>query len=137
MCPRASRIISPQEGVGGTTPRPRKLRPDSRRMAAATVRENCTMIGARTLGRIVLNISRTWPPPRARVASTYSIRFTLSTSPYVIRAKLGTYRTAITRVRVRMPGPNSVTTRMASTMGGKERIRSARRTVKISTRPEK
>ena len=37
MVPRAPRIMSPQEGSGGCTPRPRKDRPLSSTMAEATV----------------------------------------------------------------------------------------------------
>ncbi len=53
MVERAAPIISPQDGDGGTTPRPRKERPDSSTTAEAAERLNCTSTGPATLGRMV------------------------------------------------------------------------------------
>ena len=50
---RAAPIIRPQDGAGGTTPSPRKERPDSSTTAEATARLNWTRIGPPTFGSIV------------------------------------------------------------------------------------
>ncbi len=70
MVARAPRIISPQEGVGGTTPRPRKDSPLSTTTAAATASENCTSTGPAMLGSTVRSRMRGVGAPSARTAST-------------------------------------------------------------------
>ncbi len=67
---RAPRIIRPQDGDGGTTPRPRKDRPLSSTIAAATASENCTSSGRAMFGRIVRARMRPGEAPSARTAST-------------------------------------------------------------------
>ena len=46
MKSRPSLNVNPQVGVDGSTPRPRKVRPDSARMPRPTANVACTMIGA-------------------------------------------------------------------------------------------
>jgi hypothetical protein len=72
-CPivaRAAPIIRPQDGAGGTTPSPRKERPDSSTTAEAAARLNWTRIGPLTFGKMVRSMIRSGPAPRARCAST-------------------------------------------------------------------
>jgi len=79
IVPRAAPIIRPQDGAGGTTPSPRKDRPDSSTTAEAAARLNCTATGPATFGRIVRSMMRSGPAPSARIASTYSCERTDST----------------------------------------------------------
>ena len=71
MMARALRIITPHEGTGGTTPSPRNDNPDSRAIAAATARLNCTSSGPAIFGRIVRSMMRGCEAPSERIASTY------------------------------------------------------------------
>ena len=50
--------ISPQLGVGGCTPKPKKLKLDSTKMAEATPKVAETKIGAKLLGKICFKIMR-------------------------------------------------------------------------------
>ena len=70
MVARAPRIISPQDGAGGTTPSPRNERPLSSTIAAATVSENWTSSGGATFGRMVRARMRGGLAPSAPCAST-------------------------------------------------------------------
>ena len=72
MVLRAPRIISPQLGAGGTTPRPRNDSPLSKTIAAAQVRLTCTSTGPSTCGRMVRNMIRLREAPSTRTASTKS-----------------------------------------------------------------
>ena len=65
----------PQVGVGGWTPNPRKLNPDSVMMELATRRVAATMIGLAALGSICRTMIRPWPAPRAFAASTNTCSF--------------------------------------------------------------
>ena len=42
--------MAPHSGVGAFTPSPRKLKPDVERIADATFKDTCTMIGAIQFG---------------------------------------------------------------------------------------
>ncbi|MNC76091.1 hypothetical protein D3C75_1277440 [compost metagenome] len=58
----------PQLAVGGCTPMPRKLRPDSAMIAAATPKVALTMIGASAFGRMWRKTIRGVLSPRATPA---------------------------------------------------------------------
>ena len=66
----ASISMLPQVGIGGWTPRPKKLSDDSRMIALPTASVAPTTIGPITLGRMCRPIMRTLPAPIARAAST-------------------------------------------------------------------
>ena len=105
--PRAPRIISPQDGAGGTTPSPRKRQArfdDDRR--AATASENCTSIGPAMLGRIVREQdARRARAERARRLDVFELRAPTAPRRRSTRAKPGTYSTDSTRISVPTPGP--------------------------------
>ncbi len=70
MVVRPAAIIRPQEGAGGTTPRPRKESPLSSTTAEDAARLICTSSGPAMLGSTVRARMRKRPAPRTRTAST-------------------------------------------------------------------
>jgi hypothetical protein len=62
----------PQVARGGGTPRPRKERPLSRRIAPATAKVADTSTGASAFGRMCRKMMRPAPAPWARIACTNS-----------------------------------------------------------------
>src|SRR5450759_442952 len=82
----ASCSMLPQLGVGGLTPRPRKLSEDSRMIAPPTPRVAPTMIGAIALGKIWRKTMRRSRSPTMREATMYSSSRMDSTVPRTTRA---------------------------------------------------
>src|SRR3989454_8734544 len=67
-----SAAIAPQDVVGGWTPRPRKLKKASKRMACGTPKVAWTMIGPNALGRMWRDRVLFGRGPEARAAPTNS-----------------------------------------------------------------
>jgi hypothetical protein len=85
-----SRIIVPQEALGGRTPAFRNDSAASSRIALAIISGRKTTIVDDTFGRISANMIRTGPAPWARAASTNSFSRSPSTWPRIGRAMYGT-----------------------------------------------
>src|SRR5687768_13076823 len=83
---RDTERMEPQLAVDGGTPRPRKLKVDSIRIAEAMPNVAATNTGARVLGRTWRKIVRKSVAPKALAAITYSSDFVLRNSPRVSRA---------------------------------------------------
>lgn len=81
--------IFPQDGAGGGTPRPKKLRPASDKMAEATPSVAETKSGEIALGRIWRNITRVGFAPSAVAASEKSVLFSFKNSARKSLAELG------------------------------------------------
>src|SRR6184192_1382395 len=69
---KPSAAMAPQEGVGGWTPRPRKLKKASNRMACGIPKVAWTMMGPSALGRMWRERILLGRVPLARAASTNS-----------------------------------------------------------------
>src|SRR5215208_8078218 len=89
MFARASLTITPQSGVGGVTPSPRKLSPASAKIAYPTRVVPSTTIGRQQLGRISRTMIATDDSPRNFAASTYSRFLTDSTALRTTRPLYG------------------------------------------------
>ncbi len=76
----------PHAGVGGCTPKPRKLMAASATMNCENCRLATTMIDGATLGSTWRKSSRARPTPSAAAAWTKSRCFTPRTSPRTTRA---------------------------------------------------
>src|SRR5262245_19638437 len=109
---RASARIEPQLAVEGGTPKPRKLRVDSIRIAEATPKVAATRTGASVLGRMCRTIVRMSDAPSARAASTYSRDRVLRNSPRVSLAMVGQFVSPITIITVNILGGRNATTVM-------------------------
>src|SRR2546430_7231159 len=72
MAWKPAAAIAPQDGVGGGTPRPRKLRKASKRMAMGTPMVAWTIIGPSEFGRMWRKMIRFALAPPDRAASTNS-----------------------------------------------------------------
>jgi len=81
--------ISPQLGVGGRTPRPRKLKLASAKIADATPKLAETITGATTFGNKCLSIITLAGTPMLRAAVTYSISLADKTWARTRRVILG------------------------------------------------
>jgi hypothetical protein len=134
---RASAIISPHDGAGGTTPSPRNESPASRITAAAMAMLICTSSGPATLGSTVRSMMRSGGAPATCMAVTKSRCRTLSAAPKLTRAKLGRNTSASTAISVPSPGPVRVITSSASSSGGKQSSTSIGRMVSVSANPRK
>src|SRR5882757_3247802 len=86
MLLRASLSTLPQVTIVGGTPKPRKERLASVRIAEAIPNAEVTSTGASEFGRTCLNITRLFDKPRAVAAATYSMFRTRKNSPRVKRA---------------------------------------------------
>ena len=73
--------------------------------------------------------------PRLRATSTYKEPFTARVALRIIRAKLGTVKTATAMNTLMMPGPSRATMAIASRMSGKLKSTSAPRMTSISIQP--
>src|SRR5688572_10522834 len=96
---RLSLSIDPQVGLGGGTPKPRKLNAVSVRITCPSARLASTITGDITFGSTWRRISRACEPPIARAASTYSVRTTDIVGARTIRAILGIYMTPMVILR--------------------------------------
>ena len=82
----ASFSMLPQLGVGGCTPRPRKLSPASSRIAFAMPNVAATITGARAFGSMWRKMMRPFDAPTVRLASTNSRSRSDRNSARTIRA---------------------------------------------------
>src|SRR6266508_1496170 len=130
--------MRPQVGVGGGTPRPRKLRLASKMIMLATITEPITMTEADTLGSTCRHKMRRLRAPMTRAASTSGLSRTESTSARTTlkyETQVVTARTRTTLVRL---GPTITATAMARMRNGMACCTSATRLTSASThRPTK
>jgi len=135
MKPRPSEIIRPQSGVGGTTPRPRKDRPEASRMAIDTRMPAWIRMGETMLGSTWRStISRSGTPMR-RAASMKGRAFTCSTSARTVRANGPTKDRASARITLFIPRPSTAMKAMAMMSSGKASRPSTTRISTHSVRP--
>src|SRR6516165_2628993 len=116
--------MSPQLGVGGTTPSPRKDSTASNAMAEGISSVAYTISGAVRLGRTSTNMMRRLPAPPARAASMYSFSLIDMASPRAMRPTAAHEKNAITPMMTVRLGPTTATSAMAASRNGNERMRS-------------
>src|SRR5699024_8765882 len=80
----ASEVIVPQLACGCGTPRPKKLRKASVKMAVGTVNVNVTIIGPNIFGIKCFNIIGSVLEHSDLAASTYSCVFNINASPRIL-----------------------------------------------------
>ena len=115
---RLSLSISPQEGVGGWVPSPRKLRPASTWMAVERKNVACTITGESTLGNMKKNMMLRSLAPTERTASMYSSCLTAITLPRVTLAMRVLYMNPMVISRFIVFGPNIAIMTSASRITG-------------------
>jgi len=111
---RPAPIMLPQLTTLGS-PRPRKDRAASIRMAVATITDAVTIMAGKALGRISRIMIRTWPKPRLRAAITNSFSRSTLNSARTSRAMVGHVTRPMAQVTVTMEGcaiATSTTSRM-------------------------
>ena len=86
MKARPSAMIRPQSGVGGTTPMPKKDRPEASRIAVLIRMPACTSSDDTMLGSRCRRMMGSCGTPMTRAASTNGFALTCSTSERTIRA---------------------------------------------------
>jgi hypothetical protein len=129
--------MRPQLGVGGGTPRPRKLRAaSSSKMSEVLSAAITTMIG-KTLGRMCSAINRRDGAPSAWAPTTKSRLDIDRVSARTTRAIEVHETNPITMKIVRRLGPRTATRAIASSSGGRDSIRSVKRIRIKSTAPPK
>ncbi len=103
MRPRPSDTISPQVGVGGGMPAPRKLSDASAMITTPIFSVTSTMKVFSTFGRMCVSMMRAEEQPRTLASATKSRCFNDSTSPRITRAKLAHSNRLIARTNVPRP----------------------------------
>src|SRR5882724_12085616 len=100
--------IRPQDGAGGGTPIPRKLREASTRIAPLSPADATTMYGAMTFGRMCRSMMLQLAQPTACAASTKRLSLMDKTAERMIRFVSGMRGIAIARITLNIDGPNMV-----------------------------
>ena len=100
------------------SPRPKKDRAASNKIAEPMASVAETMSGGKALGKITRQMMRAWPAPMARSARTNSRFRYFMNSARVRRAVPVQLTTPMARVMVKSVGENSVTTTMANKSAG-------------------
>ena len=126
---------APQEGFGGGTPSPRKLRLASDTIADPKYPVDSTKIGAMQLGSTWRSITRQVLAPRALVARTYTSSFTVRAEDLETRTMRGLMFTAMARVTLLMEAPRAMTSIMVNTREGNPMKASTTRWTSRSNRP--
>ena len=101
------------------SPRPRKDKPASNRIATPIVKVADTIRGGAALGRITVQMMRRFFAPMARAAVTYSSSLIFMTSARVRRAVCGQLTTPMAMAMVNSVGENRVTSTMANSSVGR------------------
>ena len=99
--------IPPHEGYGGGTPKPRKDRADSARIALPRPIVARMMIGAATFGSTWRARIRRWPQPSARAPSTYGLPTTATVALRITREAPAAPATPRARITFSRPGPKT------------------------------
>src|SRR6185369_7346107 len=110
--------MRPHDGYGSGTPRPRKDRAASTRMAAPSWAVHSTMKGPTVLGRTCRKAMRRWRSPSARAASMYCISRIDSTLARMMRAARGTIGMEMAMITFGIEGPSEADITSASTSSG-------------------
>ena len=132
MNSRPSLMMLPQLGAGGGVPSPRKLRPDSTRMAHANPKVTCTTNGAIVCGAIWLARMRRSLAPMTRAASTKSMVLTSITEARTTRTIRGVYMMIIARTTLPSDWPSAAITMMPMIRPGKFNNASPMRLITVS-----
>ncbi|MNN22858.1 hypothetical protein D3C81_1362350 [compost metagenome] len=111
--------MPPQVGAGGGTPRPRKDRPDSARIAVPTRVVNSTITGGSTLGRMWRNRMRPVDAPIDCAACTYMFSRTDTTALRTMREPPMPSSSPSVQTICQLPGPSTDTTTIRITRSGK------------------
>src|SRR5271167_5016823 len=106
--------MSPQLGVGGWMPRPRKERVASKTMAVGMYSVASTSTGASRFGRMSTNMMRNGPAPSDLAASMYSFSFSDSVWPRTIREMPAQEKNEMTPMMMPRWGWNTATSASAS-----------------------
>src|SRR5215207_3225785 len=129
-------IIAPHSAVGGTAPRPIKLRPAVSTIADPTSRVPLTIIGASVEGRMCRNKMRFLPAPTDLAAVTNSFSRIARTWLRIRRAYSGHRTNPTAMSALPSPGPpRTAVIDMARIIDGKLRMASAVRMMTESTAP--
>ncbi len=136
-CDRPASSIVPQLGVGGWTPRPRKLSDASAIIAPAMPSVAWTMTEGNAVGSTCRTTIRAERAPSARAACTYSSSRARSTCPRTRRAYPTHPITHSARMTFVRPGPRTATSAIASRMPGNAIRMSIARLIRSSTAPPK
>ena len=115
---KPSAAIAPQEGVGGGTPRPRKLRKASKRMAIGTPMVAWTIIGPSAFGRMCRKMILFALAPPARAASTNSRSRKARVWPRTNRAMVIHWVKAMAKMMMPSDRPNRSTKTSATSRSG-------------------
>src|SRR3989304_5561765 len=132
-----SLIIAPQEGVGGATPRPRKLSPAPATIARAIPKVASTMTGEIAFGRMWTRRRRAGGVPTALADWTNSISRILRICPRMSRAYPTQPRADKAMRTLRSEGPRTEVIAMARRIPGKAKGMPASRMKGWSTFPAK
>src|SRR2546423_2577859 len=115
---KPSAAIAPHDGVGGWTPRPRKLRNASNRIACGMPNVAWTMIGPRAFGRMCRERILLGRVPLDRAASTNSRSRSDIACPRTSRAMSIQRVTAMAKMILSSPRPKSSTRISATSRSG-------------------
>src|SRR5262245_57851739 len=135
MRPRPSETISPQVGVGGGMPAPRKLSAASAIMTTPMLSVTRTMNVLSTLGRMWVSMIRSSEHPRTLASATKSRCFKANTSPRMMRAKGAQSSRLIAITSVPKPCPIVTASRSANRIAGKVKAASTSRMRIVSMMP--
>ena len=127
--------MSPQEGVGGCTPSPRKDSAASTRMAFAMKSVEYTITVGSTLRSTWRVSTCSAVAPSARAALTYSVSRATSTAPRTTRITVGAPQMPTASVVLTTPGPSADTTAIARRRYGKASSTSVARITSASVHP--
>src|SRR6185437_3607524 len=130
-----SASMSPQLGVGGTTPRPRNDMTASKAMAEGISSVVYTISGADRFGSTSTNMIRKFPAPPARAASVYSFSLMDMARPRTMRPTAAQENSAMTTMITSRLGPTTDTSAMAASRNGNDSTRSMSRDSTESTNP--
>jgi len=125
----------PQDGVGGCTPRPRKLRDDSMSIAPPTPSTAETKTGAIALGRMCLKIIRVSRAPTALEAITKSRSLSVRNSARTRRLTPIQPVMPMIIMMFQMDGSSTAMTARMRNIVGKQSIMSTKRIRTPSTHP--
>src|SRR5262252_7160520 len=134
---RPSAIMPPQLGVGGGTPRPRKLNAPSTTMMTATASRKKAISGSAMFGSNSRIKMRPWPAPSARAAVTKSRSANVIVAARATRVSAGMLRMPRVIVMLSTDWPRYVVMARASTSGGNANSTSMLTTTRVSSQPRK
>src|SRR5215469_14679454 len=125
----------PQDGAGGGSPRPRKLRDASVMIAPPRLAVAMTTWGATQFGATCRKMILRWLAPAARADWTYSLSFMARTVERTTRAVLGMMTMPIAMIRFVVVRPRTAMMTMAMIKDGNDQRMSMTRSTRRSQTP--